>query len=80
MGCRWLWPSFALNLGWRTNEYKLVRDFKNPARDEFYDLVDDPGETTNLIGSENGTVKKVIAEFDGLIRKRMAAIGDEILK
>ncbi|MBM83480.1 MAG: hypothetical protein CMJ78_23220 [Planctomycetaceae bacterium] len=65
---------------WRTNAYKLVRDFKNPERDEFYDLKKDPGETTNLINTKDNALKQVIAEFDGLIHTRMVAVGDRILK
>jgi uncharacterized sulfatase len=65
---------------WRTNEYKLVRDFWNPERDEFYDLVNDPGETTNLVDTDEAGMKQVIAEFDESIRQQMALIGDDILK
>lgn len=65
---------------WRTNDYKLVRDFKNPERDEFYDLKNDPGETTNLIATGDAALQQVIATFDERIRERMAEIGDDILK
>ncbi|MFP4191522.1 MAG: sulfatase [Candidatus Hydrogenedentota bacterium] len=34
---------------WRTRRWKLVRDFLNPWRDEFYDLANDPEERENLI-------------------------------
>lgn len=61
---------------WRTDEFKLIRDYLNPDRDEFYDLRNDPEETTNLIGTRDPRLKAVIAEFDGLIRKRMTAVGD----
>lgn len=44
---------------WRTPQWKLVRDFLNPWRDEFYDLVNDPEEHENLI-------------HDGRFRIRMA--------
>ncbi|MCB1122610.1 MAG: sulfatase-like hydrolase/transferase, partial [Verrucomicrobiae bacterium] len=61
---------------WRTNEFKLIRDYLNPDRDEFYDLRNDPEETTNLIATKDQRLQKVIAEFDARIRKRMAAVGD----
>ena len=63
---------------WRTDKYKLVRDFKNPERDEFYDLIEDPGETTNLIAAEDAAIQSVITDFDRLIKAKMAEIGDEI--
>lgn len=64
---------------WRTNEYKLVRDFLNPERDEFYDLKNDPEETTNLIGSDDGKLQSVISDFDRKIRSKMREVGDTAL-
>jgi len=34
----------------RTPEWKLLRDFRRPGKDELYHLAEDPGETRNLIG------------------------------
>lgn len=34
---------------YRTPEWKLMRDFRQPGKDELYDLKNDPGETKNLI-------------------------------
>jgi len=65
---------------YRTPQWKLIRDFKNPNRDELYDLVDDPAEQQNLIRSDRADVKKVIAELDGKIRQQMKAINDPVLK
>ncbi len=39
--------------GYRTPEWKLVRDFANPGNDELYDLSADPDERRNLIASED---------------------------
>lgn len=64
---------------WRTNEYKLVRDFLNPGRDEFYDLENDPEETTNLIESDDPALRAVIAEFDARIRAKMREVNDPAL-
>lgn len=64
---------------WRTNEYKLVRDFLNPGRDEFYDLENDPEETTNLIESDDPALKAVFAEFDARIRAKMREVNDPAL-
>ena len=60
----------------RTDEWKLVRDFLNPERDEFYDLKSDPGETTNLIDSKDAGHQKVIAGLHTRIIARMKEIGD----
>ena len=39
--------------GYRTPEWKLVRDFSNPGKDELYHLSADPDERRNLIASED---------------------------
>ena len=65
---------------WRTNEFKLIRDFLNPERDEFYDLTKDPGETTNLISTSDPRLKSAMKEFDSQIKAKMTEIGDEIVQ
>lgn len=62
--------------GWRSPRYKLVRDFLNPERDEFYDLEDDPEETTNLINRLSPEHEYAVNSFDAKIRARMDEIGD----
>ncbi|MEX2580092.1 MAG: sulfatase-like hydrolase/transferase [Verrucomicrobiales bacterium] len=62
--------------GWRSPEYKLVRDFLNSGRDEFYDLKADPGETNNLIHRLKPEHEYVVTAFDDKIRNRMDEIGD----
>ena len=64
--------------GWRSPHYKLVRDFLNPERDEFYNLKSDPGETDNLIGKLSSDQKVIIEEFDAKLRRRMKEIGDTV--
>ncbi|MEZ5304773.1 MAG: DUF4976 domain-containing protein [Verrucomicrobiales bacterium] len=63
---------------WRTPCYKLIRDFLNAGRDEFYDLQNDPEEHTNLIGSDDPAIKQAIADLDAKLRAKMKAIGDEV--
>lgn len=63
---------------WRSPKYKLVRDFLNPERDEFYDLAADPGETENLIHRLPEGLEPVVEEFDRKIRASMKAIGDNV--
>lgn len=64
---------------WRTPEWKLVRDFLNPHRDELYNLKDDPGETTNLIRREDPATQKIIAQLHQKIIARMKQINDPAL-
>jgi len=43
---------------YRTPEWKLVRDFKNPGRDELYHLAEDPKESHNLIQSNRPDIQE----------------------
>ena len=44
---------------YRTPKWKLVRDFLNPDRDELFNLVVDPDETTNVIGNvQNSEIRR----------------------
>lgn len=63
---------------YRTPQWKLVRDYLNPDRDELYDLANDPEETTNLIESDAETVKAVISQLDAKLQAEMKAIGDSV--
>ena len=58
--------------------WKLVRDFKNPDRDELYHLDEDPGESRNLIHSNALQVTRVIRELHGQLVGRMKQHGDEV--
>ncbi|QDU95317.1 sulfatase-like hydrolase/transferase [Lignipirellula cremea] len=62
---------------YRTAQWKLIRDFLNPDRDELYDLVDDPAEQKNLIHSDLPEVTQAISELDAKIRQKMDQIGDK---
>ncbi|MFH1741859.1 MAG: sulfatase-like hydrolase/transferase [bacterium] len=64
---------------YRTPNWKLIRDFLNPERDELYNLKSDPQETTNLIESPDSTIKAVIADLHENILRRMREIDDPIL-
>ncbi len=65
---------------YRTPDWKLMRDFKNPGRAELYDLKYDPGETKNLIHSDSPAVKRVIADLDKKLRAKMREVNDRELK
>ena len=55
--------------GWRTPEWKLVRDFLNPERDELYDLKNDPDENHNLIHEPSPRMQAVVRQLDAQIRR-----------
>jgi uncharacterized sulfatase len=62
---------------WRTDRWKLVRDFRNPHLDELFDLVNDPGETNNEI--DNPKHRKVVNKLHKKILNEMRESNDPIL-
>ena len=66
--------------GFRTPEWKLMRDLMHPGRAELYNLKEDPDELTNLIDSDSPEAKAAIKELDGEIKKVMEEIGDPLLE
>ncbi|MCA9039040.1 MAG: sulfatase-like hydrolase/transferase [Planctomycetaceae bacterium] len=64
---------------YRTPEWKLTRDFLNPERDELYNLVHDPAETTNLINSTDPEVVSVKDKLHQKILDKMKSISDSVL-
>ncbi len=65
---------------YRTPEWKLVRDFQDPDRDELYDLVHDPEETENLIDDPRPEVQEVVRRLHARILAEMKATGDPALQ
>lgn len=65
---------------YRTPEWKLVRDFLDPQRDELYHLAEDPEERNNLINVKTARVERVIKRLDTRMRDQMKANGDPLLK
>jgi choline-sulfatase len=63
---------------WRTDRWKLVRDFRNPHLDELYDLKNDPGELKNEI--KNPKYNQVIAGLHARILDEMRLSKDPALK
>jgi uncharacterized sulfatase len=60
-------------------QYKLVRDFKNKGRDEFYYLDGDPLETHNLLETElTDAEKKILIRLDDTIKKKMFELEDPL--
>lgn len=64
---------------WRTPEWKLIRDFMNPERDELYDLKQDPAETTNLIGSTEPRAAEAKEALTQNLLARMREVNDAVL-
>jgi uncharacterized sulfatase len=65
---------------YRTPEWKLVRDFLNPERDELYHLALDPEENINLIGCHSLEVEKVLTHLESKMEEQMEKIHDPLLK
>jgi choline-sulfatase len=64
---------------YRTADWKLVRDFLNPGRDELFHLSSDPGEHTNLIRSEEPAVREAKASLEKAIEAKMRELHDPLL-
>ena len=62
----------------RTTNWKLVRDFLNPERDELFDLKNDPAESRNVIAEKKNA--GVVRELHIQILARMKAVKDPVLK
>ena len=65
---------------YRTREWKLIRDFLNPERDELYDLRNDPEERQNLIASTDPKAQAVIRELHAKILQKMRESNDPVLR
>ncbi len=64
---------------YRTPHYKLIRDFDNSGRDEFYDLKADTDETRNLINESSQEVALAIADLHVNMIAMMKSINDPLL-
>ncbi|MCS1411251.1 MAG: hypothetical protein M2R45_04448 [Verrucomicrobia subdivision 3 bacterium] len=60
-------------------QWKLVRDFMNPKRDNFYHLAD-LLEARNLLSAPlSSEAKLVVVKFSAVIFSKMEAVGDSVL-
>lgn len=64
---------------YRTPEWKLVRDFLDPKRDELYHIALDPEENINLINHPGDEIKEVIELLHQKILEQMKCINDPLL-
>lgn len=71
--------SNAYMRSYRTPEWKLVRDFLNPERDELYHISADPEENINLIHDPRPEVKDIIKKLHLKIVDKMQEIEDPLL-
>ena len=61
---------------YRTQNYKLIRDFHNQGCDEFFDLRSDPSESNNLINDPRPEIQTMIKAMDTKLHNRANQIGD----
>jgi choline-sulfatase len=64
---------------YRTSRWKLVRHFGNRAGDEFYDLLNDPSEQTNLFSSNDSSIEKARSMISRKLTLEMKQINDPYL-
>ena len=64
---------------YRTPEWKLVRDFLNPERDELYHIAYDPEENINLIHCPDEAIQGVKEKLHSRIIQQMKEINDPLL-
>ena len=77
----WDWHQTGAKLrAYRTAQWKLVRDYAHEGKDEFYDIIRDPTESTNLIHSTNQTIRQAIVDVEGKMLAQMKDIGDPLLE
>ena len=65
---------------YRTDTWKLVKDFRNPRRHELYNLHRDPAETTNLYDSTGSEIERVRRRLNQEILDKMKVIEDSVFK
>lgn len=66
---------------YRTQRWKLVRDYLNPERDELYDLRDDPEESKNLfLSPQSAEARAAVAMLDQHLREKRAQIHDPVIR
>ena len=64
---------------YRTTRWKLVRDFEHFIKDELYELVNEPAETINLIGSPDPRIQKIREALNEKLLQKMRSINDPVL-
>jgi uncharacterized sulfatase len=60
-------------------KHKLIKDYTNKGRDEFYNLQNDPEESKNLIKTNNPELQVIINAFDDVIFEKMLETKDPLL-
>lgn len=65
---------------YRTRDWKLVKDFQNPARDELFNISKDPEENINMIHDSRLEIKTVIEDLENKITEQMRFLNDPLIK
>lgn len=61
---------------YRTPEWKLIRDFRNPGKDELYHLTADPAESNNRIGEPS--CETIKGELNRKLLGKLMELGDPL--
>lgn len=72
--------STALMRSYQTSDWKLVKDFQDPSRDELYHLASDPEERENLIEKDDPEIKGIIHTLTEKLVAKMEQIKDPLLQ
>lgn len=65
---------------YRTQDWKLVKDFKNPDRDELYNISKDADENINMIYDSRTEIKEIIRILEHKITEKMEILNDSLLQ
>jgi len=77
----WNWHQDGSKLRtFQTPQWKLIRNFRYPGRDELYDLGNDLGENLNLIDSPNPQTQAKRRELEAKLLAEMRSMNDPELK
>ncbi|WP_439488340.1 sulfatase family protein [Algoriphagus sp.] len=71
--------STALMRSYRTPEWKLIKDFQDPSRDELYHLMVDPEERNNLMTQNSPEIELVVKRLTEKIYNKMKEIEDPLV-
>lgn len=65
---------------YRTPDWKLIKDFNNPERDELYNISMDPQENINMIYDSRKEIKVIIEKLEHKIIEEMKTLNDPLSK
>ncbi|MBS3776811.1 MAG: sulfatase-like hydrolase/transferase, partial [Bacteroidales bacterium] len=75
-----LYGEYKTLRSYRSQEWKLVRHFADPEKDELYHIAVDPDENVNLIHDSRKQIQKIINMLDERIINKMRDLDDPLLR